>query len=110
MFTYDRQSSFSTFDCDHPGCIKRFFRYKNLVDHHARADHVYKPDKVRLRDKAIQLFKNGVEAVKPNQIHQLHNFTVISNTSNSTSDDEQSTSSDDEVESTNYILQHGWAL
>ena len=57
----NHQSGFITFDCDQPGCIKRYCRFKNLINHHDRGDHVYKPDKVRLRDKAIQLFKNGIE-------------------------------------------------
>ncbi len=63
--TNNRQTGFNTFFGDEPGCVKRFVRFQNLVNHHARGDHVFKPDKVKLRDKAIQLFKSGVEQKIP---------------------------------------------
>jgi len=108
-FTYNDQTGFNTFDCDQPGCIKRFRRYRNLVNHHARGDHVFKPDKVRLRDKAVQLFKCGIESVKPHQIQQLNNFKVVSNTAVNSSDEKSI--SDDEPDTINHeILQQGWAL
>jgi hypothetical protein len=105
---YNRQTSFITYDCDQPGCIKRFCRFKNLINHHDRGDHVYKPDKVRLRDKAIQLFKTGAESIKPYPIQRLHNFKVVYNTSTSSFDEESTT--DDEPETINYELKQGWAL
>jgi hypothetical protein len=105
---YNRQTGCVTYDCDQPGCVKRYRRFKNLINHHDRGDHVYKPDKVRLRDKAIQLFKTGTESVKPRPMQQLHNFKIVSNTSTSSSDEESSI--DDESEITNYTLQQGWAL
>lgn len=115
-FVDDRQAGFTTFFCDEPGCIKRFFRFQNLVNHHARGDHLFKPDKLKIRDRVIQLFKSGIEQVKPHQTILTHGFKVISNASRDHFD-EQSTSSSseqsmDEEENENipYDLQQGWAL
>lgn len=103
-----RPTGFTTYDCDEPGCVKRFFRFKNLVNHHDRGDHVYKPDKIRLRDKAVELFKAGTESIKPYSIQQMHNFKIVYNTSAKDSDEEST--SDDEPEIINFELKQGWAL
>lgn len=102
------KKGFTTFSCDEPGCIKQYFRFSNLVNHHARGNHVFKPDKVRILDKAIQLFKSGVEQVKPHQFQQLHSFKILSTASTSSSEDESD--NNDDTESTKYELQKGWAL
>ena len=107
-FMNNRQTGFDTFFCDEPGCIKRFVRYQNLINHHARGDHVFKPDKVKLRDKAIQLFKSGIEQTKPHQIQQLHNFKIVSNSSTDISD--KQSVNDDETGIIAHQLQKGWAL
>jgi hypothetical protein len=107
-FTNNRQTGFNTFFCDEPGCVKRFVRFQNLVNHHARGDHIFKPDKVRLRDKAIQLFKSGVEQAKPHQIQQLQNFTIVSNLSTGSSSEQSG--SNDETKENIHKLQQGWAL
>lgn len=109
------KKGFTTFCCDEPGCIKQYFRFSNLVNHHARGDHLFKPDKIRIRDKAIQLFKNGVEQVKPHQSQQLHNFKILSSASTSSSDeesdiDDEESGSDDDTEIVTHELQKGWAL
>ena len=72
----DRQTGFITYDCDEPGCVKRFYCFKNLINHHDRGDRVYKLDKVRLRDKAIELIKSGTKNITPRSIQQLHNFNI----------------------------------
>jgi hypothetical protein len=46
-------SAFVTFNCSVPGCVKQYRRYNNLVKHHDRGDHLFKPDKLNLRDRAI---------------------------------------------------------
>lgn len=108
-------SHFITFDCDEPGCIKRYYRYKNLVNHHARGDHVYKLDKVRLRDKAVELFKHGTERIQKNQIDRLHNFKITQKIT-PTNDDDLSTSEEEqssdrrEGRQTEPNLEQGWAL
>ncbi|CAF1472623.1 unnamed protein product, partial [Rotaria sordida] len=107
-FIGSRRTGFTTFFCDEPECIKRFVRFQNLVNHHARGDHILKPDKLKLYDKAIQLFKSGIEQVKPHQAYQLHNFKIVSNTSTSSSDEEST--NDDETETITYELGQCWAL
>ena len=101
-------TGFITYDCDEPVCVKRFFRFKNLVNHHDRGDHIYKPDKIKLRDKAVELFQAGTEGIKPNSIQQMHNFKVVYNTSAKDSDEDST--SDDEPETVSYELNQGWAL
>jgi hypothetical protein len=116
LFISNRQTGFITFFCDEPGCIKRFFRFQNLVNHHDRGDHIFKPEKLRIRDKVIQLFKSGIEQVKPHQAHQIHDFKIVSNTSTdrfdeqSTSNSDEQSTSEDETETIMYELQQGWAL
>lgn len=103
-------SAFVTFNCSIPGCVKQYRLYSNLVKHHARGDHLFKPDKITLRDRAILMYKDRAESVKPNPIHQLNNFTVVNSTSISSDDD----SDDDEYQKqdnkNHYYEQQGWAL
>lgn len=115
-FASARQTGFTTFFCDEPGCIKRFFRFQNLINHHIRGDHVFKPDKLKIHDRAIQLFKSGIEQVTPHQTHLTHGFKIISNASRdnfdeqSTSSSEEQSMDEEENETIPYELQQGWAL
>ena len=104
-----RPLSFNSFDCDEPGCIKRFFRFQNLMNHHFRGDHVYKPDKTQLGDKAIYMFQDGVENVKSNRIPNLLNLSNVSNALNAIMHTEQSPDRH-ETERDGYILSQDWAL
>ena len=71
-------STFVTFNCSTAGCVKQYRRFSNLIKHHARGDHVFKPDKVTLRDHAILMYKDRAESVKPNQTHELNHFNLVS--------------------------------
>ena len=104
----NRQTGFIIYDCDEPGCVKRFCRFKNLINHHDRGDHIYKLNKVRLRDKAIELFQSGTESLTPRSMQQLHNFKVVYNTSTNISDEEST--GEEEQETINYKLKQAWAL
>jgi hypothetical protein len=73
----DRSSAFVTFNCSTPGCVKQYRLFSNLVKHHDRGDHLFMPDKIKLRDRAILMYKDRAESVKPTQIHQLNNFTLV---------------------------------
>jgi hypothetical protein len=105
----NQSSRFRTFDCDHPGCVKRFARFSNLVNHHARGDHLFIQEKVRLRDKAVELFKDGIERTQSHKIQSIHNFTIIHNASDPGSCTEDS-GNDDAINSEQDTLQQGWAL
>ena len=85
----DQCSTFVTFNCSTPGCVKQYRLYSNLVKHYPRDDHLFKPDKVTLRDLAILMYKDRAESIKPNPIHQLNNFTVVNLTSLSSDDDSE---------------------
>jgi hypothetical protein len=102
----DRSSTFVTFNCSTPGCVKQYRLYSNLVKHHDRGDHLFMPDKINLRDRAILMYKDRAESVKPTQIHQLNNFTVVHSTSVSGDDDEPQK----EVDNNHHYQQQGWAL
>ncbi len=106
--TSDRGSAFVTFNCSTPGCVKQYRLYSNLVEHHARGDHLFKPDKMTLRDRAILMYKDRAESVKPNLIHQLNNFSMVNSTSIS-SDDDDDEHQKEENNGHNYE-QQGWAL
>lgn len=101
-------SAFVTFNCSVSGCVKQYRRYTNLVKHHDRGDHLFKPDKLNLRDRAIRMYKDRAESVKPIPIHQLKNFNIIHSTS--MSDDDDSDEIEDEANNNHYYEQQGWAL
>ena len=109
LMSDNRPLSFNSFDCDEPGCIKHFFRFQNLMNHHFRGDHVYKSDKTRLRDKAIYMFKDGVENVKSNRIPNLQNLSNVSNALDPSINTEQSPDRH-EAKFDGYKLSQGWAL
>ena len=102
------RTGFITYDCDELECVKRFFRFKNLVKHHDRSDHVYKPDKVRLRDKAVELFKAGTESIETYSTQQLHDFKSVYNISTKNSDEEST--GNGEPQTINCELKQRWAL
>lgn len=107
---HDCSSTFITFNCLTPGCVKQYRFYSNLVKHHARGDHLFKSDKVTLRDRAILMYKDRAESVKPNFIHQLNNFTVINSTSISSDDNSDDDEHEKEDNEDYKFEQHGWAL
>jgi hypothetical protein len=105
-------SAFVTFNCSTAGCVKQYRRFGNLIKHHARGDHVFKPDKVTLRDRAILMYKDRAESVKPNQIHELNHFNLVSSTSMSSDDDDDDANDErkEQVDTTLNQEEQGWAL
>ena len=105
----DRSPGFVTFDCSTPGCVKQYRLFSNLVKHHDRGDHLFMPDKIKLRDRAILMYKDHAESVKPTKVHQLNNFTLVHSTSVS-SDDNDDDEPQKEVNNNRHYQQQGWAL
>ena len=105
-------SAFVTFNCSTAGCVKQYRRFSNLIKHHARGDHVFKPDKVTLRDRAILMYKDRAESVKPNQIHELNRFNLVSSKSMSSDDDDDDADAGSEKQDDNsqHHEERGWAL
>ena len=105
-------SAFVTFNCSTAGCVKQYRRFSNLIKHHARGDHVFKPDKVTLRDRAILMYKDRAESVKPNQIHELNHFNLVSSASMSSDDDDDEANDGREKQDDNSQAheEQGWAL
>ena len=91
-----------------PGCVKQYRLYSNLVKHHDRGDHLFKPDKVTHRDRAILMYKDRADSVKPNPIYQLSNFSVVHSTSISSDDDDYEHQKQEN--NTHDHEQQGWAL
>ena len=102
--------------------MKQYRRFSNLIKHHARGDHLLKPDKVTLRDRAILMYKDRAESVKPNQIHELNYLHPVPSTSLSSdadddSDDDDGNNNEGEPherekrdDATQDREQQGWAL
>ena len=110
--TPTNRSALVTFNCSTAGCVKQYRRFSNLIKHLARGDHVFKPDKVTLRDCAILMYKDRAESVKPNQIHELNHFNLVSSTSMS-SDDDDDDANDERKNQDDNNRNHegqGWAL
>ena len=103
-------SAFVTFSCSTTGCVKQYRHYSNLVKHHARGDHLFKPDKVILRDRAILMYKDRAESIKLNPIHQMNNFTVVNSTSLSSDDDSENDEHKKQDNEDHKHEQQGWAL
>lgn len=103
-------SAFVTFSCSVPGCVRQYRLYSNLVKHHDRGDHLFKPDKVTLRDRAIRLYKDRADSVKPVPIHQLKNFNIVHSTSVSDADDDDVDGPQNKSNRKCYFEQQGWAL
>jgi hypothetical protein len=103
----DRSPAFATFDCSTPGCVKQYRLFSNLVKHHDRGDYLFMPDKIKLRDRAILMYKDRAESVRPTQIHQLNNFTLVHSASVSGDDGEQPQKERNKI---HHIQQQGWAL
>ena len=106
----DQCPAFVTFNCSTPGCVKQYRLYNNLVKHHARGDHLFKPDKVTLRDRAILMYKDRAESIKPNPIHQLNNFTVVNSTSLLSDDDSENDEHQKQDNEDHNHEQQRWAL
>ena len=106
----DQCPAFVTFNCSTAGCVKQYRLYNNLVKHHARGDHLFKPDKVTLRDRAILMYKDRAESIKPNSIHQLNNFTVVNSTSLLSDDDSENDEHQKQDNEDHNHEQQGWAL
>ena len=105
-------SAFVTFNCSSAGCVKQYRRFSNLVKHHARGDHLFKPDKVSLRDRAMLMYKDRAESVKPNQIHELNHFSLVASSSMSSDDDDDDENNErqEQGDNTQSPEAQGWAL
>ena len=110
--TPTNRSAFVTFNCSTVDCVKQYLRFSNLIKHHARGDHVFKLDKITLRDRAILMYKDHAESVKPNQIHELNHFNLVSSTSMSSDDDDDDANDERKNQDDNNRNheEQGWAL
>lgn len=87
-------SSFVTFDCPEPHCIKQFRREDRVRPHLLVGSHKYSDLSLPLLDKAALIYKDTLESDRPKQVSML---STISTTSKTT------------VTSRNNLKQ-GWAL
>jgi hypothetical protein len=57
-----------TFDCPVDGCIATFSKYGNLLRHIDMGRHSFVPERVTLRDAALNTFKNSIEDIELDRV------------------------------------------
>ena len=73
-------SSFVTFDCPEPHCIKQFRREDRLRAHLLLGSHKYADLCVPLLDKAALIYKDSLESDRPKQVPVLSAISTTSRT------------------------------
>ena len=59
------------FECNEEGCIKKFLKYSNLIQHLASRKHVRKPERYLLKDTAIRLYHSKLKYIENQEMVSL---------------------------------------